>query len=108
MSREEDSALWQAGQGCPVVGCQPNDKVHRFRDISQFKTHWLEKHEAIIPLYLCSLCRSSFKRKSNLYQHFRMKHGQPIEYAVGRVENRANLEFLDPGPLTLNHLLGTY
>ena len=89
------------GFSCPVPGCP----AKRIRDRPQLKVHWLEKHEEIVPVYFCSVCTNSFKRKSNLFQHFRIKHGQHISDAVGRVESRPNPAYHSPGSFTLDGIL---
>ncbi|XP_005089555.1 uncharacterized protein LOC101845285 isoform X6 [Aplysia californica] len=91
------------GLTCPVQMCA---SLKAMRDVSQFKTHWLEKHEEIIPQYHCSMCSHCFKRKSNLFQHFRLKHREPVSQAVGRIEYRNNQEYVNPAPFTLLSVLG--
>ncbi|XP_059147030.1 uncharacterized protein LOC131934882 isoform X12 [Physella acuta] len=94
--------LWRPGLGCPVPGCSA--KV--IRQAIHLRIHWAEKHEEIVPKYHCSLCDVFSKRRSNLFQHFRQKHGNDISQSVGNIEFQPNREFQDPYPLTLDDVFG--
>ncbi|CAG5116062.1 unnamed protein product [Candidula unifasciata] len=98
----DPGGLWQPGLGCPVPGCSANV----IRQAIHLKIHWTEKHEEIVAKYHCSACLFYTKRKSNLFQHFRLKHGNDISQAVGKVEYQHNREFQDPYPYTLDEVLG--
>ncbi|XP_055898619.1 uncharacterized protein LOC106079054 isoform X12 [Biomphalaria glabrata] len=98
----QSHGLWAPGSGCPVQGC-----VAKFcRNKSDLRYHWLEKHEEITAYYHCALCTVSFKRKSNLLAHIRLKHGSNVRACLGKVEYQSNPEFIDPKPLTLSSVLG--
>ncbi|XP_055898592.1 uncharacterized protein LOC106079054 isoform X7 [Biomphalaria glabrata] len=94
--------LWRPGMGCPVPGCSA--KV--IRQAIHLKIHWTEKHEKIVVKYHCSMCDVFSKRKSNLFQHYRQKHGGDISQSVGNIEHHYNREFQDPYPLTLEAVMG--
>ena len=96
-----DPSLWKPGQACPVVACQK--LLRKIRDATQFKTHWLEKHEKMVAIYQCSLCSTRLKRKADLYRHLRLKHGCVGDAAFSFVVSCGlcpNQNFVDPAPLT--------
>ncbi|XP_059147034.1 uncharacterized protein LOC131934882 isoform X15 [Physella acuta] len=102
LKQNRSQGFWEPGSGCPVPGC-----VAKFcRNKSDLRYHWLEKHEEITAYYHCALCPVSFKRKSNLLAHIRMKHGSNMTACLGKIEYQANPEFIDPRPLSLNSVLG--
>ncbi|GFO13605.1 hypothetical protein PoB_004011000 [Plakobranchus ocellatus] len=97
--------IWQRGYACPVQGCG----LQSVRDVTDLKRHWREKHEEIIAKFHCSACSYVSKRKSNVFQHFRLRHngnmlGNSSE-SVGKVEYQHNKQFIDPYPLTLESVL---
>ncbi|RUS74165.1 hypothetical protein EGW08_018080 [Elysia chlorotica] len=96
-------SLWVPGQGCPVGRCG----ARMITLVSDFRRHWREKHEEIVAKYHCTACLYVSKRKSNLSNHFRKRHGHlaadsSVE-CVDRVEYHRNQEYIDPYPLSLQN-----
>ena len=98
--------LWVPGQGCPVRGCSA--KI--IRQVNHLKNHWAEKHDEIVATYHCSGCPFFSKRKSNVLQHYRQKHGttniSSLSECIRKVEHQHNKEFINPFPLTLAAVMG--
>lgn len=97
-------ALWQPGQGCPIEGCVAKKIVSAAR----LKMHWREKHEKLVTTYACSLCSRgrSHKRRSDLNYHVIKKHKMALSDIEITLEEKLNLQFMDPSPLTLALVLG--
>lgn len=96
------SSTWMAGLGCPVQGCG----ARKIPTSTRLREHWTEKHEEIVPKYHCSRCEYASKRKSNLFMHFRKKHGGgDLSRCIGQIDFQHNREFEDPSPLTLEAVL---
>ena len=104
-------SLWKPGQACPVLACR--QKAKHIRHSSQFKQHWVEKHEKMIAFYKCaySQCTSGkFKRKSDLYRHLRQNHGCNGEDVFSSFVSCGifpNQHFVDPFPLTQEIVFGS-
>ena len=95
-----DQPLWKPGQPCPVVACE---RATYIKDFSQFKMHWADKHEQMVPMFQCSLCGSRMKRKADVYRHLRNVHGCKGKDAFSSVSSCGfgrNQFFVDPYPLT--------
>ena len=96
-----NAKLWKPGQPCPVVACRQKAKF--IRHLSQFRYHWLEKHEKMAAIYKCPQCTRESKRKSDLYRHLRMNHGFEGEDAYSSVISCGifpNQHYVDPSPLS--------
>ena len=106
-----EGAVWRPGQGCPVVGCHLNDKLKCLRDLFQFRTHWMEKHEPMVAMYQCPVCSTHWsKRKTHLYQHMKVKHGvdgRSISSSALTCQLWPNKSFVDPAPLTHDIVFGS-
>ena len=93
--------MWYEGMECPVPRCPAKS----LRDTNVMERHWKERHEPVVKVLYCSVCETSFRRKSNLKHHFRKKHSHLADNAVGREDFVPNSKFIDPGDISLFHIL---
>jgi len=84
---------------CPVAQCLDGDVKYKRRE--HFRRHWMERHEKSIERHTCALCVTSFKRKSNLFQHIKQKHyNVDPENCIGPIQYEPNKQFINPGSYT--------
>ena len=94
-----DPSVWKPGQACPVVACEMAKSI---KDSTQFKKHWLEKHQQMVPIFQCTICGYRSKRKSDVYRHLRTRHdcdGQVDFSSFFSCGFGLNQFFVDPFPL---------
>lgn len=94
---------WQLQDPCPVKGCLGK----QFYSRKQFYLHWKEKHDKIVMKYLCPYCNREQKRKRDVSRHALMYHGIAVDLEKLEGNYRPNQQFMDPGSLTLEQVLGT-
>ena len=94
--------LWYPSWPCPVAGCSA--VIHS----NKYLRHWREKHEPLIRRFKCVECAWTTTRQDFGLTHMKSKHDyqNPDLHSCLIAEVSENRRFIDPGPLTLNNVLG--
>lgn len=93
---------WQPQDPCPVPGCLRK----RFHSRKQFSSHWREKHEKVVMMYICPYCSRGQKRRRDVIRHALTSHGANVDLAALSEEFQINQQYVFPGTVTLQQILG--